>query len=140
MDLSLKTKDFVRQIDEFSQHKLRDQGAIGILVDLAHLKRQEAQLEEIAFLSKFLSNTNGILKRSGPDTEGYEKLTREFQLNLENVIQELKKLIDGAPQATKEAFMSRFLAMTGESFENLMNLLYDLSWLKNWYIDQNSPA
>ncbi len=141
MEISLKARDFVEQIDNFSQHKLTNRDAIELLIELTWATPYGQQrIDEIAFLSKFLSNTYGILKRSTSETEGYEKLTGEFQKNLEKVIEELKGLVDAAPPETKEKFSSMFLTMSAESFENLMNLLHDLSWLKNWYIDQKSSA
>jgi hypothetical protein len=140
MAISRKTRDFVQQIDELSNHRLTNQDDVAALVELAWTKDQRTRLEQIAFLAKFLSNTHAILKRSNSDTEGYDKLSSEFRVNLEKAVAELKSLIEEAPAALKESFSSKFLMLTGESFENLLSLLYDLSWIKNWYIDQKSLA
>jgi hypothetical protein len=140
MEISRETRDFVRQIDELSNHRLTNQDDVAALVELAQTKDQRMQLEQIAFLAKFLSNTHAILKRSNSDTEGYDKLSGEFQVNLEKAVGELNGLIEQAPAAVKESFSSKFLMLTGESFENLLSLLYDLSWIKNWYIDRKSLA
>jgi hypothetical protein len=138
MEISRETRDFVRQIDELSNHKLTNQDDVATLVELAQTKDQRKRLEQVAFLAKFLSNTHTILKRSNSDTEGYDKLSSEFQVNLEKAVGELKSLVQEAPAALKDSFSSKFLLLTGESFENLLSLLYDLSWIKNWYIDQKS--
>jgi hypothetical protein len=140
MEISRETRDFVRQIDELSNHRLTNQDDVAALVELAQTKDQRMRLEQIAFLAKFLSNTHAILKRSNSDTEGYGKLSSEFRVNLEKAVGELKSLIEEAPTALKESFSSKFLVLTGESFENLLSLLYDLSWIKNWYIDRKSLA
>jgi hypothetical protein len=140
MEISRKTRDFVRQIDELSNHRLTNQDDVAALVELAQTKDQRTRLEQIAFLAKFLSSTHAILKRSKSDAEGYDKLSSEFQVNLEKALGELKSLIEEAPAALKESFSSKFLVLTGESFENLLSLLYDLSWIKNWYIDRKSVA
>jgi hypothetical protein len=140
MEISRKTRDFVQQIDELSNHRLTNQDDVAALVELAWTKDQRTRLEQIAFLAKFLSNTHTVLTRSNSDTEGYDKLSSEFRVNLEKAVAELKSLIEEAPAALKESFSSKFLMLTGESFENLLSLLYDLSWIKNWHIDQKSLA
>lgn len=140
MEISVETKDFVERLDSFSHHKLTHRDAFTMLIELGRHSNQQRRIEEIAFLSKFLSNTYGILKRSTSETEGYEKLTREFQENLNKVTDELKKLIELAPEDTKENFSSTFLTMSTQSFENLLDLLHDFSWLKNWYIEKKSTG
>jgi hypothetical protein len=140
MEISRKTRDFVQQIDKLSNHRLTNQDDVAALVELAWTKDQRTRLEQIAFLAKFLSNTHTVLTRSNSDTEGYDKLSSEFRVNLEKAVAELKSLIEEAPAALKESFSSKFLMLTGESFENLLSLLYDLSWIKNWHIDQKSLA
>jgi hypothetical protein len=140
MEISRETREFVQQIDALSNHRLANQEDVAALVELAQATDQRTRLEQIAFLAKFLSNTHAILKRGNSDTEGYDKLSSEFRVNLEKAVGELKSLIEEAPAAFKKSFSSRFLMLTGESFENLLSLLYDLSWIKNWYIDRKSLA
>jgi hypothetical protein len=140
IEISPKTWDFVRQLNDFSAHKLTHQDDVATLLELVRTKDQKDKLEEIAFLAKFLSNTYAILKRSNTDALGYDKLSQEFQSNLDRVIGILKEIVAEAPSTTKEDFSSRFFSMTASGFENLMNLLYDLSWLKNWIIDQKPFA
>lgn len=140
MEISLETQEFVRQIDDFSHHKLTYRAEVATLIELARWKKEEHRISEIAFLAKFLSNAYGILKRSSPETQGYEKLTKEFQENLDKAVQELRGLLENATAETRERFSSRFLSMTAEGFGNLMTLLYDLSWVKNWYLDHEAKV
>jgi hypothetical protein len=140
VEISPKTWDFVRQLGDFSSHKLKQPDNIAVLLELAQTKNLKGELEEIAFLAKFLSNSYVILKRGGNDAVDYGKLSQEFRSNLDKVIEELKGIVAEAPSTTNENFSSRFFSMTADGFENLMNLLYDLSWLKNWIIDQKPFA
>lgn len=140
VEISPKTWAFVRQLNDFSSHKLTQPDDAAVLLELAQTKNLKRELEEIAFLAKFLSNSYVILKRGGSDAVGYDKLSQEFRSNLDKVIEELKGIVAEAPSTTKENFSSRFFSMTADGFENLMNLLYDLSWLKNWIIDQRPFA
>lgn len=136
VDISPKTRDFVRQLNDFSAHKLTQQDDVAVLLELAQKKNQKRKLQEIAFLAKFLSNSYAILKRSSDEAEGRDKLSLEFRSNLDKVVEALRGIVAEAPSTTKEDFSSRFFSMTASGFENLMNLLYDLSWLKNWIIDE----
>ncbi len=140
MEISLETKDLVKRIDAFSNHKLKHPETLCLLLELARANDQNEKIEKIAFLSKFLWNAYGILKRSNSETEGYEKLTSEFKGNLEKFISRVKELIEAAPSEEKQNLSSTFLATTGEGFENLISLVCDFSWVKNWYIDQKAST
>jgi hypothetical protein len=135
-EISPKTRDFIRQLNDFSAHRLTRQDDLAVLLELELTKDLKKELAEIAFLAKFLSSTYAILKRSSSDGVGYDKLTNEFRTNLDRVTEMLKKIVAEAPPTTKEDFSSRFFSLTADGFENLMNLLYDLGWLKNWINDQ----
>ncbi len=140
MEISRETEEFVREVGEFSHHRLKTGETLATLIEVARRSGKEDLLRRIAFRSKFLSNAYGILKRSTAETEGYEKLTREFNENLEKVVEELRELVENAPPETKEALFAHYLSMTGGTFENLLTLLYDFSWVKNWYIDHEAPV
>lgn len=140
VEISPKTRDFVRQLNDFSAHKLTHQDDVALLLELAQTENKKRELEEIAFLAKFLSNTYTILKRSSGNAEGNDKLSQEFRSSLDKAVGALKGFVAEAPSTTKEDFSSRFFSVTADGFENLMALLYDLSWLKNWIIDQKPFA
>ena len=136
MEISVRTREFVNKIDAFSNHKLKHSEQVGLLIELARANRQEEKIEKIAFLAKFLWNVYEILKRSNSETEGYEKLTNEFNENLENFISRVNEIIATASSEERQDFSSTFLAKTAGSFENLLSLIYDFSWVKNWSIEQ----
>jgi hypothetical protein len=140
MDISPATKSFLEEIDAFSHGRLTQRDAVLILLELARLHEQQARIDRIAFLAKFLSNAYGILQRPTSDPEGRAKLAREFQENLEKVTGELKELITRAPDDARQRFSATFLTQSTESFGNLLKLLYDLSWLKNLGIDKKSSS
>jgi hypothetical protein len=135
-EISPKTRDFIRQLNDFSAHRLICQDDLAVLIELGLTKDLKKELEEIAFLAKFLSSTYAILKRRSSDAVGHDKLSSEFQINLDRVTEMLKRIVAEAPPTTKEDFSSRFFSLTVDGFENLMNLLSDFGWLKNWINDQ----
>jgi hypothetical protein len=135
-EISPKTRDFIRQLNDFSAHRLTRQDDLAVLIELGLTKDLKKELAEISFLAKFLSSTYAILKRSSSDGVGYDKLSNEFRTNLDRVTEMLKKIVAEAPSTTKEDFSSRFFSLTADGFENVMNLLNDFGWLKNWINDQ----
>lgn len=136
MEISIETKEFVNRLDNFSHHKLKNLDSVSLLIELARANDQWQWLKNIAFLSKFLSNVHGILQRSPSEAEECVRLKDEFRSNLEKVAVELKAFIEMAPMEIREKFSSTYLSLTVESVESLVALLYDLSWVKNWSIDQ----
>jgi len=84
------------------------------------------------FPSKFLVNTNTVMKRIGKDAEGYGKLSYEFTENLEKASTFIRLLVKEAPDDVKKHFTSTYFGMTHGGLNSLMELLYDITWLKNW--------
>lgn len=67
-------------------------------------------------------------------------LQREFTAAFERVASLARILVESAPVGHRERFVSRCLALTPDAFQNLLTLCYDLSWYKNWEIDQKSRS
>jgi hypothetical protein len=55
---------------------------------------------------------------------------------LEKLIQQLTALISKGSPETCDYFNNQILGMTQENFLRLMNLIHDLSWVKNHEIDK----
>ena len=135
MVISQETSALISSVQEFSRNKLRHADDLAILVELSRLRRQDQVLDDICFLSKFLVNTTTVMQRIGPDGEGYDKLSREFSENLEKANTFVRLLVKEAPEEVKRHFVTTYFALTPVALESLMQLLYDVSWVKNWNID-----
>jgi hypothetical protein len=96
------------------------------------------KLEELCFQAKFLVKINEIMKRIGPGADGFKKLSAEFESGVQQARDILENLIRKDPSARTETFMVPFMNMQTDSFHRFMNLLIDLSWIKNWQVDGNS--
>lgn len=92
-------------------------------------------MDDLSFLSKFLVNTDSVMKRIGIGGEGYSKLSFEFTENLEKASTLIRLLVKEAPDEVKKHFMSAYFGMTHDGLTALMELLHDIAWLKNWEID-----
>ena len=135
MVISQETSALISSVQAFSRNKLRHADDLAILVELSHLHHRDQVLDDICFLSKFLINASTVMKRIGRDGEGYDKLSREFSENLEKANTFVRLLVKEAPEDVKRHFVSSYFGLTPVALESLMQLLYDISWLKNWNID-----
>ncbi len=93
------------------------------------------EFEELIFQAKFLVRTQEVMKRIGPGADGFEKLSTEFQSSVQKSVDALKILIDRAPEEISRKFTNNFFTRETESFDRLMKLMFDLSWIKNWQVD-----
>jgi hypothetical protein len=108
---------------------------LAILLEVAYRTGREGDLEQIGFLGKFCVRTYGIMKRIGREGEGYERLSAEFSANVEKVRSMLETLIPFVPEASRNGLTDRYLALAPAALDNLLALLHDVSWHKNWRID-----
>jgi hypothetical protein len=135
MDLSQSTASLLDALDALSSHRLVRREDLGVLLELGGIAGQEDNLEKLSFLAKFLHRTSGIMKRIGPHGEGYETLAREFTGSLEKAVKYLQALLAVAPEQIRVRFTTAYLPVSAQGLDNLLALLHDLSWYKNWRID-----
>lgn len=135
MQLSTQTAALLNELDALSRHKLTHRDDLGLLLELAAHHRDSELLDSLSFLAKFVFRTYGILQRIGKDTEGYSNLEREFRENLEKGKSLLRSLLRAAPSDVRGHFETTYLRMQPRALEKLLALYYDLSWYKNWLID-----
>lgn len=131
-----ETEQFLRSLQTFSGGKLTRQPDLGILMDAARSGGAQATLEQLSFHAKFAVKAYGIMQRIGRDGEGYDRLAAEFSDNITIVTGHLHTLLGAVEADDKTLFESRYLEMSAESLQNLLELLGDLAWYKNWLIDQ----
>jgi hypothetical protein len=140
MVISPEIQKFLNDVETFSAKKFRYRQEIEILVALSRERSMEEVFRDITFFSKFISNALNILKRTGADSAETEKLSVEFKDKLEKTSTLIKTLIKEAPGEVKAMFLSRFLSLSQESMNALLSLLYELSWIKNYSLEQERSA
>jgi hypothetical protein len=106
-----------------------------LLIELAGQKGNREPFSEAIFLSKFISRSMGVMKRIGVEGEGYDKLSAEFESNIQKVSGILKGILESAPGEAGKSMAPFFFSMTQESLEHLVLLLSDLTIVKNWVLD-----
>jgi len=75
------------------------------------------------------------MQRIGHSGEGYDKLAREFGSAIAEITALVQRLTDHAPEEDKRRFASSYLQLSVHALDELLSLLSDLSWYKNWKID-----
>ena len=140
MEVSQETRRFVQDLDEYSSRRLKNRDDLAQIIELARTQRKLQVLDDIAFFGKSLWNTFNTMQRTGPAGEGYDKLSNLFNDNYEKVSTLIRTLVKEAPEDVKEHFKAKFFSPTHEGMSQMMNLIHDVSWLKNWEIDHKKTS
>ena len=127
--------EFVANLEVFGKRKMNYPMEIGEILQIAFQTGMTKEFEELIFQAKFLIRTRDVMKHIGYETEGFEKLSTEFQSGLKKSMDSLKMLVGSAAEDVTQKYYNTFFAMETESFDRLMKLYSDLTWIKNWQID-----
>jgi hypothetical protein len=127
--------EFVADLEMFVKRKLNYPVEVGELLQIVVQTGLVGEFEDLIFQAKFLVRTQEIMKRIGPGMDGFEKLSTEFQSSVKKSINFLNMLVERAPSDVARKLTDMFIVMETDSFNRLMKLLSDLSWIKNWQVD-----
>ena len=140
MVISQETASLVSSLQNFSRERLHHPDDLASLIELSKLHHHDQVLDDLTFIGKFLVNTSVVMKRIGKEGDGYATLAHEFAENLEKALTFVRLLVKEAPDDIKRRFTSGYFGITPEAMDRFMQLLHDISWLKNWNIDHRSTA
>jgi hypothetical protein len=135
MELSPATESLLSELDSYSGGKITCRPDLGLLLDSGRVPPGRQMLQELAFYSKFIHQTYGIMTRIGRDGQGYDRLAKEFTDAVGKTRTLLTSLIAGSPDHVRASFAATYLDMTHEGLNDLLALCHDLSWYKNWLLD-----
>ena len=135
MTLRPETKKFLDDLTAFSHRTLVHGEVVGRLLEEARSRGAKQVFEDLVFLAKFLSKTFDLLRRIGPEGEGYVKVSAEFQSSMEKANALVKTIVKESDAPFKEEMVSRYLRLDPQSLEEFMGLMRDLAWVKNWTLD-----
>jgi len=140
MDLSQETKTIIARINEMSGNTLQRSMDLARLIDLSRRFNRGHVLDDLAFLAKFLSKSFEIMKRIGKEGEGYDKLFSEFSVNVTKSQYLIASLIEGSSDDVAAYFTATYCSVGEKTMNNLMQLIHDLGWYKNYRIDTKHTA
>jgi len=131
-----QTLDFIRELERSSNQKLFFPDDVGYLLEASRLHQEMEVFEEAIFLAKFITKSAGVMKRIGPDGDGYDKLSSEVQTAIQKASSLLKKISESRPDNAGHLQHTMLFAMSHEALERLMRLFADLTLVKNWVLDK----
>jgi hypothetical protein len=135
MNVCLDIISFIDELEEYAKRKLNYPVEVGELLQIVMQTGLAREFEDLIFQAKFLVRTQEILKRTGPGTDGFEKLSIEFQSGVKKSIDCLNMLIEKAHSDIARKLTNMFIVMETDSFNRLIKLFSDLSCIKNWQVD-----
>ena len=133
---SLEMEAYLDAIEQYAQKKFLYRSEIGVLIRLSQQMGLWNEFEELIFLSKFISNAHSILRRAGSESSETIKLAAEYQKSIEKSSDLLKGLLKAVPEDVQNNFENKFLSVSHSGLANLLALLYELSWIKNYSLDK----
>lgn len=140
MVISEHTQKFTAAVQEYSGNQLMHPADCSLLIEAASLHAKQNDLADLSFTAKFLHKTFAVMKRIGSQGEGYDKLSEEFEANSMKAQELMKSIADTMPEDDRIRFTQTYLAVSAPSFQSMMELVHDLSWLKNYSIDTRAKA
>ncbi len=137
MILSQKTKTLLTSINKASGNRLKRSMDLGALIEISEQNSSQELLNDLAFSAKFISKSFDLMQRIGTEGNGYEKLSGEFSAQIKKSQQMIKQFLSLSDSMTKAHFTGSYLEMNTLTMQNLMQLYHDLSWYKNYQLDQH---
>jgi len=131
---------YLDAVEEYVQKKFMYRSALSDIIRQSTNNGMEKEFEDLIFLGKFISSAHSILKRAGSDSSDTIKLAAEFQKSLERSVELLKRLIQGAPDNIRKKIESDFLAPSHHNLHKILDLMYELSRIKNYSLDRKNSS
>lgn len=125
----------LEQLETAAGGKLTRRDDLAVLLILGEPEDRRQTLADLSFHAKAAHRIYGVMDRVGRNGDGYDKLEREFRINLDRTTALIGELLRDAPADVVRRLTADYLDLTQASLRNLLALMYDLSWYKNWLID-----
>lgn len=130
---------WIRAAETFAARMFRHRDDITLLLETCRARNQQQLFDDLVFNAKFITNALQILKRVGADNADAAKLSVELREMMEKTSTLLTTIIKEIPDARRQRFLDTFLALSQPAMAELMTLLAELAWVKNFMLDQRSP-
>ena len=126
---------FFSELEKYSRRNFTYRREMGQLAELAWSSKRMELLEDAAFHAKFITRAVDIMRRIGRDADGYAKMENEFKMSTEKALTLLRTLVKDSPDEVKQHFLNNFLSPNEDNLPRVLQLLGELTWVKNWMVD-----
>lgn len=129
--------EIIIEIEKLSNGGLHQKDDLTNLISTAINEELVAELEELAFHSKYLIGLTKVLQKNDVNVneEYFEKLKSEFQSGYDSVRKNLTVIINRSSNFIRQIFEEKYLQLTHSCLTNLNQLCADLSLLKLYLND-----
>ncbi len=130
MELSIDTRNVLDFLENFSEQGLRKRNDLGLLFELSAERGAHDEMNDLLFHGTYLYNLYRTLRNASANSEGYQNIEKEFAGSVEQVRDQIAKVLVDADQDHVERFQTTYYAITQGSLRNLVDLAHDLSVAK----------
>jgi len=130
-----ETSAFLKELERTTNRRLNFPDDVGLLLEAARRFSAMKDFENVIFLAKFIDKSVGVMRRIGPDGEGYDKISAEVRDSVRKASVLLQGLSERCGEEVTRSHTVTFYALSHESLERLMRLFSDLAAVKNWVLD-----
>lgn len=138
MEIRSTIKEVISKVENHAQQKLQFRTEIEYLMDLAERNNFKQLFDDLIFRAKFITNAYNLLSRVGAESSETTKLSIELKKNLDIAFDIIRRMISKAPDELRTIFRERFEGNDNHNRENLFGFLYELSLLKNYFLDKRT--
>ena len=140
MDNSEIANKIIDEINQTSERLIKNRFEVFVLIKNSISNNDSELFGNLLFTSKYVKGLKSVLSRGPINGNEYtEKMFNEFTLNLEKVIEQLKKSLNSSENPEKKIFDDKYFGMDHQSISNLMDLIDDLSMCKEFMNKNKIP-
>ncbi len=140
MEIRNEILELVFQLEIFSNNALNFKEELSELIEIATSNNTLQELNNATFSGKGVWNIFNLMKRNGPNSQGYDKLVVELTEQIHRTTKNIKPILEKAPAETKRKFYELFFKQSQDSFADFLSLCSDLRYLKNMTIDNKQHS
>lgn len=136
---SAKTERLIEEIVSYSDKPITHVYEITSLIETVLLYGKEKEFKDLIFTGKYVNGLKSVVSGRIVNKDDYmEKMFKEFNMNLQKVVDILKSIIAVSDDKIRSFFNENYFLLNQQSMLNLMGLVEDLSVCKKYFNENKS--
>lgn len=128
------TKEFLDEVELFSDKKLFRKNDITLLLENYFINQDVKEFKDFVFTGKYINGLFNVLQTAGSiaNFQNLELVKRDLNNNIEKVTSLIKEITLSMNDKNKTSIEKDYLSTTKESFFNIKQLVEDLDLIKKY--------
>ncbi|MDT3696385.1 MAG: hypothetical protein ROY99_08320 [Ignavibacterium sp.] len=128
------TKEFLDEVELFSDKKLFRKNDITLLLENYFINQDVKEFKDFVFTGKYINGLFNVLQTAGSiaNFQNLELVKRDLNNNIEKVTSLIKEITLSMTDKNKTAIEKDYLSNTKDSFHNIKQLVEDLDLIKKY--------